>query len=95
MAIFGWAGFALTQIFYIPQIVKILRHHDVSGLALPSWFILAIALLSYLVYSISRHDIVFIAGNAAGLTQSLFMITLILRYGKKGTIKPTRNSAQM
>ncbi len=89
MAIFGWAGFALTQIFYIPQIVKILRHHDVSGLALPSWFILAVALLSYLVYSISRHDIVFIAGNAAGLMQSLFMIALILRYGRSQPLKPS------
>ncbi len=95
MEIVGWAGFALTQCFYIPQIIKILKNRDVSGLALPSWFILAIALLSYLIYSISRHDIVFIAGNAAGLTQSLFMIALILKYGKKGTIKTTHNSAKI
>ncbi len=83
MEIAGWAGFALTQIFYAPQIIKIFRNHDVSGLALPSWFILAVALLSSLIYSVSIHNNVFIAGNAAGLTQSLFMISLILKYEKE------------
>ena len=87
MEIAGWAGFALTQCFYIPQIIKILRSHDVSGLALPSWFILAIALLCYLIYSIWRHDLVFTVGNAAGMVQSLFMIVLIMRYRKSQAIK--------
>jgi len=87
MEIAGWVGFALTQMFYIPQLIKILRSHDVSGLALPSWFILAIALLSYLVYSVSIHNIVFIAGNAMGMLQSLFMIALILKYRGSQAIK--------
>jgi uncharacterized protein with PQ loop repeat len=87
MEIAGWAGFALTQCFYIPQIIKILRSHDVSGLALPSWFILAIALLCYLIYSVWRHDLVFTVGNAAGMVQSLFMIVLIMRYRKSQAIK--------
>jgi len=87
MEIAGWAGFALTQIFYIPQIIKILRNRDVSGLALPSWFILTIALLSYLIYSIWRHDLVFTVGNAAGMVQSLSMIILILKYRESQGIK--------
>ena len=87
MEIIGWAGFALTQIFYIPQIIKILRSHDVSGLALPSWFILAIALLFYLIYSVWRHDLVFTVGNAAGMVQSLSMIVLILRFRRRQKIK--------
>jgi uncharacterized protein with PQ loop repeat len=91
MEIAGWAGFALTQIFYIPQIIKILRSHDVSGLALPSWFILAIALICYLVYSIWRHDLVFTVGNAAGTVQSLSMIALMLKYGKSQRMKAKAN----
>jgi MtN3 and saliva related transmembrane protein len=87
MEIAGWAGFALTQIFYIPQIIKILRNRDVSGLALPSWFILTIALFSYLIYSIWRHDLVFTVGNAAGMVQSLSMIILILKYRERQGIK--------
>ena len=91
MEIAGWAGFALTQIFYIPQIIKILRSHDVSGLALPSWFILAIALLCYLIYSVWRHDLVFTVGNAAGMVQSLVMIVLMLRYRKSQVMKAKAN----
>lgn len=91
MEILGWAGFALTQTFYIPQTLKILRNHDVSGLALPSWLILAIALFCYLLYSISRWDIVFIAGNAAGFIQSLLMVALILWYRKKKAPKSSHN----
>jgi uncharacterized protein with PQ loop repeat len=87
MEIVGWAGFALTQIFYIPQIFKIIRHHDVSGLALPSWFILMIALLCYLIYSIWRHDLVFTVGNAAGMVQSLSMIALIMKYRESQVMK--------
>ena len=91
MEIVGWAGFALTQSFYIPQTVKIIRSHDVSGLSLFSWFILAVALLCYLIYSIYRHDIVFIAGNAAGMTQSFFMIALILWFGRAQRTKASGN----
>ncbi len=91
MEIVGWAGFALTQIFYIPQTIKILRSRDVSGLSLSSWFILAIALLCYLIYSIYRDDLVFIVGNAAGMTQSLLMIALILKFGKKQAAQPSDN----
>jgi len=91
MEIVGWAGFALTQIFYIPQTFKILRNRDASGLSLPSWFILAIALLCYLIYSVYRDDLVFIVGNAAGMTQSLLMIALILKFSKKQAAKSTSN----
>ena len=89
MEIVGWAGFALIQIFYIPQIIKIIRSQDVSGLALPSWFILAIGLLCYVLYSISQHNIIFIAGNAAGTVQSLLMIALILWYRKRHPLRPS------
>jgi uncharacterized protein with PQ loop repeat len=91
MEIVGWAGFALTQIFYIPQIVKIVRSHDVTGLALPSWFILAVALLCYLIYSVWRHDLVFTVGNAAGTVQSLSMIVLIMRYRKGQMVRAKVN----
>ena len=87
MEIAGWVGIALTQSFYIPQLIKILRSHDVSGLALPSWFILTIALLSYLIYSIWRHDLVFTVGNAAGMVQSSSMIVLILKYRERQPVK--------
>ncbi len=80
MEIVGWTGFVLIQVFYLPQIIKIVRSHDVSGLALPSWFILSTGLLFYLIYSIHIHDPIFIAGNAIGALQGILMIGLILKY---------------
>lgn len=82
MEIIGWIGFALIQTFYLPQIIKIVKSHDVSGLALPSWFILSIGLLFYLIYSIYINDLIFIAGNAIGALQGILMIGLILKYRK-------------
>ena len=86
MEIVGWVGFALIQTFYLPQIIKIVKRHDVSGLALPSWFILTVALVFYLIYSISIHDPIFIAGNAVGALQAIVMIGLILKYRKGKTV---------
>jgi MtN3 and saliva related transmembrane protein len=85
MEIVGWLGFALIQTFYLPQIVKIFRSHDVSGLSLPSWFILTVALVFYLIYSISINDPIFIAGNAMGAVQAIIMIGLIIKYRKIDT----------
>lgn len=82
MEIVGWVGFALIQTFYLPQIIKIIKSHDVSALALPSWFILMVSLVFYLIYSISIHDPIFIAGNAVGALQAIIMIGLILKYRK-------------
>ena len=83
MELFGWIGFVLFQVFYIPQVVKVIRSQDATGLSLPSWLILWVALLLYLVYSIYRRDPVFTVGNAAGLVQASVMLFLIRRYGRR------------
>ncbi|MDO8491536.1 MAG: PQ-loop domain-containing transporter [Dehalococcoidia bacterium] len=83
MELFGWIGFVLFQVFYIPQVVKVIRSQDATGLSLPSWLILWVALLLYLVYSIYRRDPVFTVGNAAGLVQASVMLFLIQRYGRR------------
>ncbi len=80
MPAFGWIGMVLLQSFYLPQTVKIIKTRDVSGLSLLAWFMLWCGLLSYLIYSIYVRDMVFTAGNAAGLLQSTVVIGLMLRY---------------
>jgi MtN3 and saliva related transmembrane protein len=76
----GWLGFGLIQLFYIPQIIRTVRTRDVKGLSLFSWVVLWLGLLGYLVYSVWRHDPVFMAGNAIGLLQSSLQVILIWRY---------------
>lgn len=77
---FGWAGFALLQIFYMPQTIRMLKTKDVTGLSLMAWIILWLGLFSYVVYSIAIRDIIFIVGNSAGLAQTSLQIGLILKY---------------
>lgn len=76
----GWLGFALVQVFYVPQVIKIVRTRDVSGLSLSAWVILWLGLFFYLIYSVFQRDPVFIAGNAIGVVQSSLMIGLLLKY---------------
>jgi len=78
--IFGWLGFALIQLFYVPQVVKSLKTREVTGLSLSAWLILWTGLFFYLIYSILRRDPVFITGNSLGLLQAGFQIGLILRF---------------
>ena len=77
---FGWVGFVLLQVFYMPQTIRMLKTKDVTGLSLMAWIILWLGLLSYVVYSIARRDIIFILGNLAGLVQTSLQIGLILKY---------------
>jgi lipid-A-disaccharide synthase-like uncharacterized protein len=76
----GWLGFALFQLFYIPQIIRTVRSKDVKGLSLFSWTVLWLGLVASLGYSLWRRDPVFIAGNAMGLVQTSFQLGLMWRY---------------
>ena len=80
METIGWLGFGLIQLFYIPQVIRTVRTRDVKGLSLFSWVVLWLGLLASLVYSVSRRDPVFMAGNAVGLLQSSFQLSLMWRY---------------
>ncbi len=83
MQVIGWVGFALIQIFYLPQMAKVLKSKDVSGLALASWVVLTAGLFLSLLYAIWKRDAVFMAGNSIGFLQSAFMVGLIVKYSKR------------
>ena len=80
MQVFGWVGFVLFQIFYMPQTIRMMRTRDVTGLSLMAWSILWLGLFCYVLYSIARRDLIFIVGNMAGLVQTSLQIGLILKY---------------
>ena len=78
--VFGWVGFVLLQVFYMPQTIRMLKTRDVTGLSLMAWIILWLGLFSYVLYSIAQRDLIFILGNTAGLAQTSLQIGLILKY---------------
>ncbi|MCL4241505.1 MAG: hypothetical protein KJ048_09145 [Dehalococcoidia bacterium] len=63
----GWAAVILTQVFWIPNISRILRTHDVQGYSLPAWIIMVTGLSCWLIYFVARGDIVGIVANTFGV----------------------------
>lgn len=63
----GWAAVILTQVFWIPNISRILKTRDVQGYSLPAWVIMVTGLSCWLVYFLVRGDIVGIVANIFGV----------------------------
>lgn len=73
----GWVAVVLTQVFYIPNTLKILRTHDVQGYSLPAWTMLFIGLGCYLAYFASRGDLVGVVANVCGMAGSGLTLSCI------------------
>ncbi len=58
----------LSQVFYVPNTVRILRTRDVGGYSLAAWLMLSAGLACYLVYFIARGDPVGIVANIFGVS---------------------------
>lgn len=63
----GWVAVVLTQVFYVPNTLRILRTRDVRGYSLFGWLLLFLGLACYLVYFAWRGDLVGIVANAFGV----------------------------
>ena len=66
----GWVAVVLTQVFYIPNTLKILRTHDVQGYSVTAWAMLFAGLGCYLIYFASRGDVVGVVANVCGMAGS-------------------------
>lgn len=66
----GWVAVLLTQVFYLPNIYRIIRTRDVQGYSLAGWFLLFGGLNCFLVYFIARGDLVGIGANICGVIGS-------------------------
>jgi MtN3 and saliva related transmembrane protein len=64
----GWAAVILTQVFWVPNITRILRTRDVQGYSLAAWLIMVAGLSCWLVYFVARGDFVGIVANICGVT---------------------------
>lgn len=63
----GWVAVVLTQVFYVPNTVRIIRTRDVQGYSLVGWLLLVIGLSCYLVYFASKGDVVGVVANVCGI----------------------------
>lgn len=68
VATIGWAAVLLTQVFWIPNITRILRTRSVDGHSLWAWLIMTAGLSCWLAYFVAKGDIAGIAANLSGVT---------------------------
>ncbi len=73
----GWVAVALTQVFWIPNIARILRTRDVQGHSLSAWLLMLTGLACWLVYFAARGDIVGTVANISGVTGASITVVLI------------------
>ncbi len=66
--IVGWVAVVLTQVFWFPNISKILRTRDVDGYSLTAWLIMLAGLSCWLTYFVVKGDVVGIVANVCGVT---------------------------
>jgi lipid-A-disaccharide synthase-like uncharacterized protein len=64
----GWVAIVLTQVFYVPNTIRIIRTRDVQGYSLFAWLLLTAGIGCYLVYFAARGDVIGIVANACGVS---------------------------
>lgn len=64
----GWVALVLTQVFWIPNITRIVRTRDVAGYSLLAWLIMVGGLSCWLVYFAVQGDVVGVVANICGVT---------------------------
>lgn len=78
----GWVALVLTQVFWIPNIGRILRTRDVEGYSLLAWVLMVGGLSCWLVYFASKGDTVGIIANICGVTGGLITLACIVYWGR-------------
>lgn len=80
----GWVAVVLTQIFYIPNTVRILRTRDVQGYSFFGWSLLFLGIACYLVYFAYKGDPVGVVANFCGVLGSGMTTFCIWRWRGAG-----------
>jgi uncharacterized protein with PQ loop repeat len=73
----GWVALVLTQVFWIPNIRRIVRTRDVAGYSLFAWLIMVCGLSCWLVYFAVQGDMVGVVANVFGVAGSGLTTALI------------------
>jgi len=78
----GWVAVVLTQVFWIPNISRILKTKDVDGYSLVAWVIMLIGLSCWLAYFAAKGDLVGVVANVSGVTGAAITTACIWFWGR-------------
>ncbi len=77
----GFMAAVICSISMTPQVIKIYRTKKTEDLSLVAFSVLATGLSLWLVYGLLIHSIPIVAGNAIGVTFTLYIIIVKIRHG--------------
>jgi lipid-A-disaccharide synthase-like uncharacterized protein len=73
----------LTQVFWFPNITRIVRTKDVEGYSLAAWLIMFTGLSCWLLYFATKGDVVGVVANVCGVTGAGITLGCIWYFGKR------------
>jgi len=76
--IFGYVGAVLVSALAIPQLVKILRDRDATGVSVPAWIMQALCCLTFLIYGLRLTEMPQIVGNVLPVMGALAIVVVAL-----------------
>jgi MtN3 and saliva related transmembrane protein len=79
--IIGFTAAVICSISMTPQVIKIYRTKKTNDLSLGAFSVLATGLFLWLVYGLMIHSIPVIAGNAIGVSFTLYIIIMKILHG--------------
>jgi len=77
----GFMAAVICSISMTPQVIKIYRTKKTHDLSLSAFSVLATGLSLWLLYGLVIHSLPIIAGNAVGVTFTLYIIVMKIRHG--------------
>jgi MtN3 and saliva related transmembrane protein len=80
--ILGYCAGFLTTVSFVPQAIKIWQSKSAHDVSMPTFGILAIGSLLWMIYGILTHAWPIIVANIVTFIFVLFVVCLKLRYGK-------------
>lgn len=83
LEILGLVAASFTTASFIPQVITTWKTKNVSGISLPTYLILSVGLLLWLVYGLLKGDLPLIVANAIMVLLTATIAALKLRYTQK------------
>jgi MtN3 and saliva related transmembrane protein len=83
--IIGLAAGVFTTISFLPQVIKAWKSKSTRDISIGMYIVLGIGLLLWTIYGFAIESTPIIITNAVGLTLTLLVLLLKIKYGWKNT----------
>ena len=80
----GWAAVLLTQVFWVPNIARLVRTRAVDGHSLTAWLVMVAGLSCWLLYFAVKGDLVGMVANISGVTGAAVTTFFVWKWRRRG-----------